>query len=41
MNTIFSEEAAKLAAKVDYPVVNVTNANGVAAWEIAAPSIFM
>ena len=41
MNTIYSEEAAKLAAKVDYPVVKVVSAGSVANWEIAAPSVFM
>ncbi|MBQ4329706.1 MAG: hypothetical protein IJC27_08250 [Lentisphaeria bacterium] len=41
MNTNFPVEAAKLAAKVDYPVVNAVSANGIATWQIAAPSAFM
>ena len=41
MNTNFPVEAAKLAAKVDYPVVNAVKADGIATWQIAAPSAFM
>ncbi|MBQ9786640.1 MAG: hypothetical protein IJW33_00530 [Lentisphaeria bacterium] len=41
MNTNFSEDAARLAAKVDYPVVKAVSANGIASWQIAATSSFM
>ena len=41
MNTKFPVDAAKMAAKVDYPVVNTVCANGTATWQIAAPAAFM
>ena len=41
MNTKFPVDSAKMAAKVDYPVVNTVCANGTVTWQIAAPAAFM
>ena len=38
---VFPVDAVKLAAKVDYPVVETAVENGKSVWQIAAPAVFM